>query len=210
MNFAQTFSLLTLVAALGGCASTAKPGNYECTLNDTSAGKCASVGQAFKAAQGISGADAGSMQSVFEARGRQEAPTFGGAPVVGAQPSGYPDVGETGMPVFTQPKVLRVWVAPYVDANGNLRSGEYTYFATPGQWNYGDLKKPGAAASAMFAPARESNLGFTAVAPAVKGAPPAPAEAPRPASNPPAIGAGSASSTSAPAITQPYQRLTGN
>jgi conjugal transfer pilus assembly protein TraV len=214
------FHLTTLAAlvVLTGCSTTAQPGNYECPLHDTAAAKCASVSQAFKAAQAIGTSDVPGRQSVFERSAPPTATASNQAPIVGAQSSGYPDVGETGMPVFSQPKVLRVWVAPYVDANGNLRSGEYTYFSTPGQWNYGDLKKVGSAAAGMFGPAQDKNLGYTPAAPAqttaARPAPPAPADVGRlvapitpAATNAPTV---QGAAPSAPSITQPYQRLVGN
>src|SRR5690606_17618151 len=80
-------------------------------------------------------------------------------PYFGSHSSHYPDAAQQGMPVFQQPKVMRVWLAPYVDADGNLRSGEYTYFATPGAWNYGSLQTPGQA-SGVYEPSRPDQLGF--------------------------------------------------
>lgn len=217
MNLKLTLAALA-IAAFSGCSTTARPGTYECELHESAAAKCASMEQAYKASQGTPNKDASTVQSVFERNARGTPGTTPVAPIVGAQVSGYPEVGEAGMPVFKQPKVLRVWVAPYVDADGNLRSGEYTYFSTPGQWNYGDLKKPGAAAAGMFAPARTDNLGFTPAAkPAPTVAPVKPAEAarpeiPGPAGAVPQGGAaisGGALPATAP-ITQPYQRLNSN
>lgn len=212
---------LTIVAAtlvLAGCGTTSRPGTYECELHEN-LGKCASVESAYSASQKVTGKNLGDAQSVFEVRqqGSAQQAQTNGVPVVG-QPSGYPEVGEQGMPVFKQPKVLRVWVAPYVDADGNLRSGEYTYFATPGQWNYGDLKKPGAAAnSGMFGPARPDALGIVKEAPkAAPKAAPKPSEVATPAANtaPAAQSAAPTAQQQAPAatnnITQPYQRLGGN
>jgi conjugal transfer pilus assembly protein TraV len=203
---------LTTLAAITGCSTTARPGNYECELRDNPASKCASMQSAYKSSQGLTSAESANVQTVFEANATQPRPAANTAPIVGAQASGYPDVGEAGMPVFKQPKVLRVWVAPYVDADGNLRSGEYTYFSTPGQWNYGDLKKSGVA-SGMFTPAKAENLGFTAAPakqPTVK-----PLEAVRTEQStgqgPSTSSQGSSAAganANIPQITQPYQRLT--
>jgi conjugal transfer pilus assembly protein TraV len=138
-----------------------------------------------------------------------EAATKAPQPVFRGQVSNYPEAGTNGMPVFQQPQVMRVWVAPYVDANGNLRSGEYTYFSTPGKWNYGDLKKSGSA-SGIFEPGRADRLGFNpVVASPAAGAPARPAEPTRAAGGPGAVpnipvGTPTDSTTS---ITQPYQRL---
>jgi hypothetical protein len=96
-------------------------------------------------------------------------------------------------------------VAPYVDADGNLRTGEYTYFNTPGKWNYGTTKAPGAA-SGIFGPGKPNTLGFTPTdkKPVTQSAPAKPS-AP---SATPSNGTTSAPAKSAGNITQPYQKLT--
>ncbi|MCC5609599.1 TraV family lipoprotein [Nostoc sp. CHAB 5834] len=139
---------------------------------------------------------------------RASAPAAQEKPFFNGESSNYPEPSQQGRPVFQQPKVMRVWVAPYVDADGNLRSGEYTYFNTPGKWNYGDMKKPGAASGA-FEPGRPSNLGFNPVvkAPPEAKAPPKPAEQPAPAPAATSSANTKPSDASALAITQPYQRL---
>lgn len=197
--------LLTLaaVAALSACSSAPRTPDYACPLNEVAGAKCASVEQAYIASKSMAKGDNTRVQSVFDRRVQQpsaEKPFFTG------QASSYPEPGATGMPVYEQPKVMRPWVAPYVDADGNLRSGEYAYFATPGRWNYGELRKPGAA-SGIFEPAKAGNLGFN------------PVEAVKPPPKPPTSGNVSAlpgiattpsAGTQAPSggsITQPYQRL---
>ena len=39
-------------------------------------------------------------------------------------------------PVYQPPRPWRVWLGPWVDANGDLRSGQYVWFVTPGYWYY--------------------------------------------------------------------------
>ena len=39
-------------------------------------------------------------------------------------------------PVYQPPRPWRVWLGPWVDANGDLRSGQYVWFVTPGHWYY--------------------------------------------------------------------------
>jgi conjugal transfer pilus assembly protein TraV len=212
---------LTLVAVLSACSSAPRKPDYECPLDDVSAAKCSSVQEAYAKSKSMKAAPGTSrVQSVFDPRVQgASAAAAAPQPVFSGQASNYPDAGTNGMPVFQQPQVMRAWVAPYVDANGNLRSGEYTYFSTPGKWNYGDLKRPGAA-SGIFEPGRADRLGFNPVmappasAPAA-GAPARPAEPARPAGglagapnsvvNSPALAGAPASSTAV--ITQPYQRL---
>ena len=201
----SSMALLVLTA----CGTTTRTPNYECSLNAYDRAKCASMGDTYDASQAMARGGHTKVQSVFDPRvqGRGAAAEGSGAVT---ELSAFPEPGNTGAPVFQQPKVMRVWVGPYVDADGNLRSGEYTYFSTPGHWNYGTLKKAGAA-SGVFEPSRPGNLGFKAVV-----APPAPPAA-RPARppEPAAAGGGSQGSTPAPSgapttttgITQPYQRL---
>ena len=48
--------------------------------------------------------------------------------VVGRAPS-------SGEPIRSQPKVLRVWIAPWEDADGDLHDQSYVYVvADPGRW----------------------------------------------------------------------------
>lgn len=210
-----SLTILAAAAILAGCASS-KP-QHACTLDSAEGGACASMQDAYKASRRMtSNPDATRVQSVFDSRVQQNG-ADSAKPYFSGQPSNYPEPGQTGMPIFTQPKVMRVWVAPYVDADGNLRSGEYTYFSTPGTWNYGTLNKPGAA-SGIMEPSRPDNLGFkpntTPTQPARRAAPPAPAEADNSGTNagqqPAAQGQAprqQSSNSSSEGITQPYRRL---
>lgn len=221
-------ALATLtLAVLAGCSSAPRAPEYACPLdqNAINRGACASMQDAYKASRTMQrGSENGRVQSVFDARVQENSPQ-NERPMFSGQPSNYPDPGQTGMPVFQQPKVLRVWVAPYVDADGNLRSGEYTYISTPGSWNYGTTTKPGSA-SGIFEPQRPSNLGFTpnvvsngknAAQPARPAAPPentggvgssASQSTPSTGSTPAPSAAGAARTESNGGITQPYQRMT--
>jgi len=208
----KRFALLALVsAALVGCSSTPRTPTYECPLDTVGEAKCASVERAHQAAVSADVQGQRRVQSVFDPR--VQAPTETHAqPFFSRQLNPMPEPSQNGMPVFQQPRVMRVWVAPYVDADGNLRSGEYAYISTPGAWSYGGLKRPGAAAG-IFGPSRPDNLGFApsldsprqgAAGRGGVAAPSAPAAAPRPAAP--------QSAPSTPAeptagITQPYQRL---
>lgn len=162
-------TLLTLifltVLLLAACAS--KP-PYACPLHANEG--CHSMAEVYEASRKASPSAQG--EHIMTARSSVAAPP---ANPIANNPGAYrePDVGQ---PVFRQPQVHRVWIAPYVDADGNLRSGEYTYFATPGEWTYGTLHESGAASgSTVFAPQRPDHLGFTAVEPRkTSPAPPAP------------------------------------
>lgn len=206
-------SLLAAVLLGGlmtGCAMVT-PG-YECELKPNESGKCASMQDAYRAAKRVQGSNA-KRESVFD--NQQEAEramqTAANQPYFRGKDSGFPDQNEVGMPVFKQPQVHRVWVAPYVDADGNLRSGEYTYFATPGEWNYGSTTRSGQAAG-MFGPAQPGNYGFNPVD--TKKTQTVPNQAPPqpdvPAATPTGASVktpGSTTTTSVDGITQPGQRF---
>lgn len=197
--------LLASLAPLLLIAGCSTPG-YECQLHPNSQGKCASMESAYSKSLQLTPGQSASGQSVFssgEAKKTSAAEASDAKrPVVGAALSEMPQ-GDPGMPVYHQPKVVRVWVAPYVDANGNLRSGEYAYFATPGEWNYGTLRNKGQ--SAVFAPVKPNDYGFQSMPePSLKAAPQS-AEAPSaPPVSTPSAGAAKPAANS---ITQPYQRL---
>jgi len=189
------------VAVMSGCAS---PG-YECDLKPNPQGECASMDQAYTAANKVQKSNS-KRQSVFDnpaeaakaAREESDKPFFNGTA------SAYPDTPENGMPVYKQPKVVRVWTKPFVDADGNLRSGEYTYFATPGEWNYGTLHKNGDGAG-IFAPARPGNLGFNPVTAKAKSGPSAPPAGPSAAA--PSIQSATPKASTVEGVTQPAQRF---
>jgi len=77
--------------------------------------------------------------------------------VVGRAPSwsassGFYGPGQVGMPVFKEPRVYRAWIAPYIDSSGNMHSGQYVYFSTPGEWSYGSLTRSGEASPGLYGP----------------------------------------------------------
>ncbi len=147
--------LVAIPLVLGGCAS--EPVDH-CRLGKHEPG-CYSMEQVYNKAVHTPG-NVTSIQEIMRKNPAQPAPPPALPAPVGYN-SGYADPGVVGEPVFRQPRVYRVWIAPYVDADGNLRSGEYAYFSTPGQWSYGSLRTPGSAsAGTMFAPAKSNVLGF--------------------------------------------------
>jgi conjugal transfer pilus assembly protein TraV len=58
----------------------------------------------------------------------KDAPTPSAGEIVGKAPS-------SGNPIRTQPKTLRVWIAPWEDTDGDLHDQSYVYVLTdPGRW----------------------------------------------------------------------------
>lgn len=198
----------SIAVALAGCSSMSGP-RHECPLVGDGASKCASMEQSYKASQGWKPGMGG--QTVFAGTAQPAASASEQVPAVGAKASNFPEPGQTGMPVFQQPKVMRAWVAPYVDADGNLRSGEYVYFSTPGKWNYGATRRSGAASGA-FEPGKPDRLGFTPSTPAPAAVPKVPTPVQPTLVQPnvakPAVQQQTLQPTPATdSVTQPYQRL---
>lgn len=160
MNPRIATSLLSVigVALLSGCMSTKRIPDYSCPLEGVGQGHCASMHDAYAASKKVAPGKTTKVQSVFDTAaytgGTKAAGTAGSEmPVVGAQLSSLTGPSNAA-PVYEASKVMRVWLSPYKDADNNLRSGEYVYFATEGRWNYGDLTKPGAASTATYQPTR--------------------------------------------------------
>lgn len=221
----KIYSIIALALMATACSSTGvKQGTYSCSLDETNpSAACASLSDAYNASKKVNPKATYKAQSAFDPKAQRASGGMQGGPVNYFEGAGapVPTVGaQEGAPVFKQPKVMRAWVAPYVDADGNLHSGEYSYFSTPGQWNYGTTKQNGAA-SGIYQPADPSNLGFDAnVASPNRKAPATPSSvttsdrgasnaAARAQANPviPATPASNPTMPSADNITQPYQRL---
>lgn len=177
--------VVAAVLTLSACASN-KP--YSCQLNGT--GSCANMQEIYNAAR--KAPRNVHREHVFETHGNGTA-----APMpMYHNGKAHMEPGDRGQPVFKQPRVYRVWLAPYVDADGNLRSGEYAYFSTPGEWAYGTTRESGVASGATFGPSRPGDLGFN------------PVEVPSKTSAPPKPNAPTPASTTRDGITQPMQTLT--
>lgn len=193
MKHVATVAVLT-AALLQGCAIGKH--EHECPLDETGTGNCSSMQATYAAS--LAPVRTNSI-SLFDSKDAGAQAPVAGKPVAAAL--GVYPAPDKAMPVFQQPKVFRPWLAPYVDADGVLHAGEYAYFNTPGQWNYGELRKPGAG-GAVMGPAKPWDTGFVprdAEKEARKlSEPPAP---------PPAGAQQGAPQSGTGSITQPYQRL---
>lgn len=204
---------LAAVAGLQGC-SFLEPA-ATCAL-EGGGGRCMSMQDAYAAVRAGNGTGSESVFESTDAEASDKAAKGG----KGGKPSAPPAYGYLGSypepdkasPVFQQPKVFRPWLAPYVDADGVLHSGEYAYFNTPGAWNYGELRKPGAG-GAVMGPVKPWETGFIpGTGTAAAGTPGTPNGSKRVYAAPPAPDASNPApaptvDTQAPGITQPYQRL---
>lgn len=155
--------------ALAGCSSLFP--QHACPLNaDGSAGVCSSMGDTYRAARAAAAVkNTGHSESVLpfgqvtrpSRTSDSSAEGAGWAPPANQEAfQGFAQPKESGSPVYTPPRVHRAWVAPWTDADGRLHGGEYTYFTTAGGWNYGSLRSPGQAGSAMMGPLRPGQVGF--------------------------------------------------
>lgn len=206
-----------------GCSTFDVP--HTCPLQG-GVSRCTDMQEAYRQAKKASvNSGRGTRESVLAQMSEEEA-ARGAVPggaypyVPGWAPPSYQEVfqgfaapSEPGTPVYTQARVHRAWVAPWTDADGRLHSGEYLYFTTPGNWNYGTTRATGQAGAAMMGPVRPEQLGFNpdltdkrkvrqqqvpARSPAIKGAAPSPASPET---------ARSAPVQQVDGVTQPYRRF---
>jgi len=139
-RFIRIFLPILALAALAGCATVGP----ECPLKKGPG--CQSVSQVYADAREASPNATGQWLPKVSTRGQQDAgPNW-------SEPAGYAEPGQVGEPIFREPRVYRVWVAPFVDADGNMHSGQYVYFSTPGEWSYGALHDSGAASPGLYGP----------------------------------------------------------
>ena len=169
-----TILVLSGVVLLTGCAyKTKRVPDYSCPLTGVGAGNCASMQDAYQASKKVAPGKTAKVQSVFDTRAQTSTGTNAGRPgdtampVVGAQLSNLASPSN-GSPVYVQPKAMRVWLAPYKDSGGNLRSGEYAFFATEGRWAYGSLNEAGNGGHVSFQPSRPKAPDAPVIRPAEK------------------------------------------
>lgn len=118
--------LLISCAVLSGCASTMSglDGDTEFTCKAPEGVSCASL-------SGVYANAVANNLPALRKEGKGEASA--GAPakadeIIGRAPS-------SGDPIRTRPKVLRLWIAPWEDSEGDLHDQSYIYVvADPGRW----------------------------------------------------------------------------
>ncbi|MEO1767689.1 type IV conjugative transfer system lipoprotein TraV [Thiobacter aerophilum] len=123
----RTYAAAILIATLlGGCASTMSglDGETKFSCKAPDGVTCSS----------LSGVYANAVANNLPAlRKGEKVEASVGAPaksgeIIGKAPS-------SGDPIRTQPKVLRVWIAPWEDSEGDLHDQSYIYVvADPGRW----------------------------------------------------------------------------
>jgi conjugal transfer pilus assembly protein TraV len=109
-----------------------------------------------------------------------------------------PRMVPVGMPVRSQPRIVRVWIKAWEDSDGDLHDQAFVYLpVTEGRWMVEHKQRE---ARNAYAPVRTSAMRSTAPA-----APAAPADI-RPASLPPAPGS-TATPAAPPAAAKPAERM---
>lgn len=143
-------SLLSVIT-LSACTSI----GYRCPLDPNekpeSATACASMHEAMEGAR----KGTGGRTSVFlDDKGRIVPPELhtGKAAVPLAVKMAEPYTKPSGTPAYSQPKVFQVWSSAFKDEHGNLHDGHHSWFATPGEWNYGTVNKSGVVGKNIMRP----------------------------------------------------------
>lgn len=123
----RTYAKAIMVSMLlGGCASTMSglDGGSQFSCKAPDGVTCSS----------LSGVYANAVANNLPAlqkngkSGNDEKPLAGRNEIIGRAPT-------SGEPIRTQPKVLRIWIAPWEDAEGDLHDQSYIYVvADPGRW----------------------------------------------------------------------------
>jgi conjugal transfer pilus assembly protein TraV len=109
-----------------------------------------------------------------------------------------PRMVPVGMPVRSQPRIVRVWIKAWEDSDGDLHDQAFVYLpVTEGRWMVEHKQRE---ARNAYAPVRTSAMRSTAPA-----APAVPADI-RPASLPPAPGS-AAAAAAPPAAAKPAERM---
>ena len=124
----RTLTAATAVLTLAGCASGPK---YACGV--PKGVTCQPVSAVYASSSGGTSALAGAASG-------EEAPAAGGTEAVASRPraeAARPVVAtiQPGEPILTAPRVLRLWIAPWEDAAGDLHDEAFLYLRIDdGRW----------------------------------------------------------------------------
>lgn len=117
------------MTVLGGCASTMSgldgEAKFSCKVPEGVTCSSLSGVYANAVADNLPSLRAGKQGNPDAQKDVQKS---GAQQIVGRAPT-------SGDPIRTQPKVLRIWIAPWEDADGDLHDQSYVYvMANPGRW----------------------------------------------------------------------------
>lgn len=141
----RTFALVSLLLFLGGCSSMGSS-KFGCGAPDGS--RCASLPDVYAATDGagVTRTALASDESDEAKRGDDDT----GAALIDESIQQLRSISEQRptpspsqpslIPLRTQARVMRVWVAPYEDARGDLHAGSRVYMEIePKRWAVGDV-----------------------------------------------------------------------
>ncbi|WP_126448289.1 type IV conjugative transfer system lipoprotein TraV [Sulfuricystis multivorans] len=117
---------LLIPVLMGGCASTMSglDGETKFACKAPEGVSCASLSGVY--ANAVAN-NLPALRKEGKGEARAAAPAKSGE-IIGRAPS-------SGDPIRTQPKVLRIWIAPWEDSEGDLHDQSYIYVvADPGRW----------------------------------------------------------------------------
>ena len=103
--------LMGAVFALTACSTTGldSSSKFKCRIGDTVDSGCKSISEVY-AESGSSSMKYDTLDSSYSYAGKRSTPY-------------------SGMPIRTTPRVLRLWIAPWEDLDGDLRDQAYMYLA---------------------------------------------------------------------------------
>lgn len=121
---------LTISVGMSGCAMTGLDAQKTFTCKAPAGIGCSSLSGVY--ANAVADNLPGSPNKTSST---QKKKTYGGSLVVGEAPA-------NGMPILSEPKVLRVWVAPWEDNHKVLHDQAFLYaVADPGHWQIAHSKR---------------------------------------------------------------------
>lgn len=145
MRLTPVFLLTAATLAVSGCTSlmTVGEGEFSCPAANTDGFKCMSVRDLYKATDGagskvvvpLKKGSEGSKDTQQEKNGEkaEKVPSGGTTPM---EPTPWLD---KPLPVRSQARVMRVWVAPWEDQEGDLNAPGLVYTEIePRRWNVGE------------------------------------------------------------------------
>lgn len=113
MKKIQLLALISSVLCLNACSTTGldSSSKFKCRIGDTVDTGCKSISEVYAESGSMAtGTTTNSVNNDYNYAGKRATPY-------------------SGMPIRTTPRVLRVWVAPWEDLDGDLRDQSFVYLA---------------------------------------------------------------------------------
>jgi conjugal transfer pilus assembly protein TraV len=160
-------------ASLAGCSASGLDAKTSFACKAPDGVTCLSVSGVYDASrrQGLPGQRPAASPPVPPAVAAAPAPRTAPPVNEAIRPAARPAPSSSGMPLRTAPRVLRIWIAPYEDSDGDLRDQSHLYVAIDrGGWQIEHTRRT---VRDRFAPIR-SIAPAPAAPPTAQGAEPSP------------------------------------